>query len=482
MTPTITYTDILERLRAHDILVEANGAPTGPLSGRVQEDSRHVTEGDTFVAITGTRHDGLQHVPAAQNQGAAVVVAQTAPPGGTPGPWIQVTDARRALVELVSLSFHDPGSRLRIAAVTGTNGKTTTATLVAGTLNALGYRVGFVGTTGYRFDGQVAEASHTTPSCVRLHSMLHTWQGRGCTHAALEASSHALDQHRLRPADVDVAVFTNLTRDHLDYHGSEEQYLRAKKRLFDGLSSSSWAIVNAADAASSHITADCRAQIVRVGIDIPWEIKASRLDGLDLMIDGRACHTRLPGRFNAFNTVLTYGALTAFGVSSTDAIGALETADPAPGRFETLRLKGDLTAIIDYAHTPDALAQILDAVRDVTGSERRLWVVFGCGGDRDRGKRPLMGRVAEERADRVVVTSDNPRHEDPEAILDDVLSGMQHPDRALREVDRTSAIEEAVRRMSAGDVLVVAGKGHETVQVVGDLSIPLDDRHILEGA
>ncbi len=525
MMPVMTYTDVLQRLRAHDLLVDRAEQPNRTLSGRVQEDSRLVGPGDIFVAVSGTHQNGLDFVAAALEQGAALVVAASheghglglglgedgqrrgqAPRSQAPDvPWIRVTDARCALVELVSLSFRDPGHRLGLAAVTGTNGKTTTATLIAGALNALGHTAGFVGTTGYRYAGQDIPATHTTPSCVRLHALLFDMLEQGCTHAAIEASSHALDQHRLRPADVDVAVFTNLTRDHLDYHGSEQAYLSAKKRLFDGLSSTAWAIVNGDDPAACQMTADCRARVVRVGevlpgrqghplqtgadVDLAWHITASHLDGLELVLDGQACCTRLPGRFNAINAALTYGVLTAFGASRRDALGVLETAEPAPGRFETLRLGGERTAVIDYAHTPDALAQILDAVRGVMDAETpkgasrpRLWVVFGCGGDRDRGKRPLMGRVAEERADRVVVTSDNPRFEDPEAIIDDVLAGMHHPGAVLREADRARAVQAAVRGMNAGDILVVAGKGHETVQVVGSEAIPCDDRHILEGA
>lgn len=505
MTHVLTHTDMLKRLQEHDLVVHTTGQPPVELSGRVHEDSRLVGPGDVFVAISGGSHDGLNYVDAARKQGAALVVAAAGAPAARTAaasermPWIRVTDARRALVELVSLSLGDPGRQLGLAAVTGTNGKTTTATLIDGALNALGYASGFVGTTGYRYAGQSHSASHTTPSCVRLHTLMHDMLGSGCTHAAIEASSHALDQHRLRPADVDVAVFTNLTRDHLDYHGTETGYLQAKKRLFDGLSSTACAVLNGDDPAADRMAADCRARVVRVGegagtgIDITWQITASDLHGLELLLNGHACRTRLPGRFNAMNAALTYGALTAFGVAHGDALRVLEAAEPAPGRFETLQLRGEKTAIIDYAHTPDALAQILDAVRDVmTASQdtragsplsgNRLWVVFGCGGDRDRGKRPLMGRVAEERADCVVVTSDNPRFEDPEAIMDDVLSGMRTPGAARRQADRTQAVQEAVNDMKAGDVLVVAGKGHETVQVVGSEAIPCDDRHILEGA
>ncbi len=514
MKHVMTYTDVLERLDAHGLLVRTDNAPVpermstpvpGPvLSGRVQEDSRLVGPGDIFVAVTGLQHNGLDYVNAAVRQGAAVVVraagdadeARNEAPGHAPR--IAVTDARRALAELASAANGDPGQPLRVAAVTGTNGKTTVATLLAGTLSALGHPTGFLGTTGYRYAGHDVPATHTTPSCVRLYGLLADMLQRGTTHVAVEASSHALDQHRLRVADVDVAVFTNLTRDHLDYHGSEAAYLTAKKRLFDGLSASASAVVNHDDPAAQHITADCRARVVHVGeklehpSGIGWQITSSRLDGQDLVVDGRPCRTRLPGRFNAVNVALTYGALTALGARPEEAVGVLETAAPAPGRFETLRLDGGRTAVIDYAHTPDALAQILDAVRGVmeaaasaadgADAPPRLWVVFGCGGDRDRGKRPLMGRVAEERADCVVVTSDNPRFEDPEAIIDDVLSGMERPGAAVREADRTRAVQQAVRGMRRGDVLVVAGKGHETVQVVGSEALPCDDRHILEGA
>jgi UDP-N-acetylmuramoyl-L-alanyl-D-glutamate--2,6-diaminopimelate ligase len=306
----------------------------------------------------------------------------------------------------------------------------------------------------------------------------------GCTACSMEASSHAIHQQRFRLEDVDVAVFTNLTRDHLDYHGSDEDYFLAKKMLFDGLGADRSAVVNADDPRAIDLVADCPAEVLTYGsapyADIQWTLHASTTDGLDLTVDGHRARYALAGTFNAANLTACYAALRAAGHEAADIFPVLEASRPVEGRFEVVSGRSGVKAVIDYAHTPDALEQVLRAARDITPDNKRLWVVFGCGGDRDRGKRPLMARTAERLADRVIVTSDNPRNEDPDTIIEEIMGGFMRPWLPMRVTDRAEAIGLAMRSASAGEVVVVAGKGHETYQEIGDERTPFDDHaHVL---
>ncbi|NNF04296.1 MAG: UDP-N-acetylmuramoyl-L-alanyl-D-glutamate--2,6-diaminopimelate ligase, partial [Rhodothermales bacterium] len=466
------------------------------------DDSRRVRPNDCFVAVRGTQADGHQFIDKAVQNGATVIVYEAAAPDATMPPavagasaasgaaaFVRVADSRRARADLASLAAGDPADDIELFAVTGTNGKTTTTTLISQSLGLMGRKAGFIGTTGIGLSGStdaLSDASHTTPSALELYGLLADMNGRGLTACAMEASSHALDQHRLRVADVDVAVFTNLTRDHLDYHGSDEEYLRAKKRLFDDLRPGAHAVTNTDDPAGTRIVADTAAPVVTygasAGADIRMRILGDDLTGLRLDIDGREGRFRLAGAFNAWNLTASYAALTASGVAGGDAFEALLGCDPVPGRFETIRFDDGSVVVIDYAHTPDALENILGAVRGSLPEGRRLWSVFGCGGDRDRGKRPLMASAAERLSDRVIATSDNPRTEDPEAILADVREGFARPEEATFIVDRAEAIAFAAEHMPAGDTLVLAGKGHEKVQYVKGGAIPFDERAIVRDA
>ena len=481
-THSVPFATVEQRLQEAGLLSGILGLRPESVAG-VTDDSRDVRPGSLFVAVTGSVADGRSYVDQAMQAGACGVVMEAgiSVPGAVPT--LFVTHARSALLELSSLLAGDPGQSLTLVAVTGTNGKTTTATLLADALNRLGENTGFLGTTGYRFGTHEESATHTTPSAPRLMNLLATMQDQAVTACAMEASSHALDQHRLRPSDVDVAVFTNLTRDHLDYHGSEAAYLAAKKLLFDGLSPDAVAVVNADDPAWSALTADCKAKVICVGqgadADMSWTLHGMTPAGLDIEVDGCRFTSRLSGRFNAVNLAMTFAALSAAGYEATRIRDVLECVQPVRGRFEVLHLPGDRTAIVDYAHTPDALEKVLTAARELVATGSLLWVVFGCGGDRDRGKRPLMGRVAEQGADKVVLTSDNPRSEQPRAILDDIRSGMDRATVALSETDRSVAIGWTLRAAGCGDVVVIAGKGHETYQVIGAETRPFDDRAVV---
>ncbi len=468
----------IERLRQSDLLVEASRGAHSSFD-RLVIDSRDVGPSDCFVALKGANVDGHLFIDKAVLNGAIAIVCESGP--AVAGPDIaRVKDSRRALAELASLMESDPASKLKIFAVTGTNGKTTVATLVAHVLEANNHKSGFIGTTGYRDGTHFFEAVRTTPSTVRVYELLGQMLASGCSHCSMELSSHAIDQDRIRMRDVDVALFTNLTRDHLDYHGTFELYFAAKKKLFDELPDGAVAVVNADDPRGKEIAVDTSASVITFGShdhsDVSFSIEGNDLSGLDLTIDGHRCRFRLAGTYNASNLAGAYAASRALGLSATECIDALSSSPPVEGRFERMKFEGGTTVIVDYAHTPDALKNVLEATLESLQPGSRLWCIFGCGGDRDPGKRAQMGAVAERLAHRVIVTSDNPRTEDPKLILDDIRQGLLKPEAAFWEIDRRDAISKAAAHMTPGDTLVLAGKGHETYQVIGDDNIHFDDR------
>ena len=479
------YFDLcIQRLLQKEILIEGQN-PSGQTIERLAIDSREVGSSDCFVALRGSRTDGHLFIDKAVKNGANAIVSEAGPPYGNLGlpggpAHAQVTNSHRALAELASLLNEDPGQKLKLVAVTGTNGKTTVATLVASILEQSNVPAGFIGTTGYRFGSTSYEASHTTPSAIRVYELLNQMYTAGCRSCAMEASSHALDQIRFRTEDVNVAVFTNLTRDHLDYHGTFESYFQSKKRLFDELPTTSTGVVNLDDPKGHSMASDSQASILSFGqtgaADIRYSIVENTLSGLVLDLDGTRKRFQLAGEFNASNLSAAYAAGLALGFNANEVRDRLADTPFVKGRMESLLLSDGTTLIIDYAHTPDALENVLRTVRKSVDEGTRLWCVFGCGGDRDRGKRPQMGQVAESLADQVVVTNDNPRTEPVDTIMEDIRRGMHNPDTALWIPNRREAIEKTVQLMGAGDTLVLAGKGHETTQVVGTEKLKFDDR------
>ncbi len=473
---TCTLGDVLTRLAGEDLLVQASGDASEMKITTVTSDSREVTPGTLFVAIEGTQYDGHAYIREAIEAGAsAVLVTKDAE---TALPQIKVTDSRLALAHAGALWAGDPGKSLGITAVTGTNGKTTTAWLIAQALNAAGVACGYMGTIGYGMPGALNAASHTTPDPVKLQLGLASLLELGCRACAIEASSHAIDQQRTAALPFQSAVFTNLTRDHLDYHGTVEAYLDAKARLFEELDPAGLSIINIDDPAGREIMQRASSRILTYGTDTAADIRVDIISdraGLRLRLDGHDARFRLSGAFNAYNLAAAYGALESYGLSGAERIDALAQAESAPGRFEILPIRKDRVAVVDYAHTPDALRNVLGAARGILPAGANLWCVFGCGGERDRGKRPLMGQIAEEMADRVVVTSDNPRTEDPQEILDQIRKGVKQPDRIQWVVDRGEAVNRAVQAAGVGDVVVVAGKGPEPYQIVGTEYRPYSD-------
>jgi UDP-N-acetylmuramoyl-L-alanyl-D-glutamate--2,6-diaminopimelate ligase len=454
------------------------------------DDSRRVTPGGCFVAVRGLRADGRRFIPQALERGARAIVAE--PPDPLPGHEVGrvlVPDTRAALPRLADAYFGHPSRALTVVGVTGTNGKTTTAYLCEALLRARGLETGMIGTIQYVVGGQRREASQTTPDAIELQGLLAEMVAAGVGGVAMEVSSHALEQRRADGVAFDVAIFTNLTQDHLDFHGSMERYEAAKRRLFfdllpAGRKPSPTAVLNADDPVGAAWTASLPGRVLTFGLRPGHAVRparhASSLDGIDLEADTPEgpvrLASRLIGEHNVMNLLGAIAAGVALGLAPAAIAEALAGVTAVPGRFERVDAGQDFLVVVDYAHTPDALRRVLETARPLTPG--RLGVVFGAGGDRDRGKRPLMGAVAASLADRVWLTSDNPRSEDPAAIIAEIAAGVAPPPRDgyTEHPDRRVAIGEALRWARRGDTVVIAGKGHETYQIVAGRVLPFDDR------
>jgi UDP-N-acetylmuramoyl-L-alanyl-D-glutamate--2,6-diaminopimelate ligase len=451
----------------------------------VTHDSRKAGPGTLFVAIKGLTADGNQYVDAARRKGAAAIASeQPAPPGS---PWLQVPDAREALALLSAAVLGHPARALELIGVTGTNGKTTTTYLVDAALRAAGHKVGLVGTVQYRIGDRLMDATRTTPESSDLQGLFREMVDEGCSHAVLEVSSHSLELRRVAGCEFKVAVFTNLTRDHLDFHGDMDSYFHAKRKLFaELLRPDGRAVINADDDRAAELSAASRAPVWTYAIDKAADFRA---ESIHLGLEGTRFRVRSPlgthevrsalvGRFNVQNVLAAFAAAAAAGVAPEVALRGLATVTGVPGRLERVPGAAGFAVIVDYAHTDDALKNLLETVRELGPS--RVITVFGCGGDRDRTKRPLMGAVASRLSDVVIVTSDNPRSEPPEAILEEIQRGMNGGRKAERHaiVDRREAIAKALEMARPGDAVVIAGKGHETYQVLRDRTVPFDDRQV----
>jgi len=451
----------------------------------VTHDSRKVQPGALFVAIRGLVSNGNQFVDAARRRGAVAVVSEAPARPGIP--WLQVNDAREALATLSAETLGRPAAALTLVGVTGTNGKTTTAYLIDAALRAAGRRVGLLGTVQYRIGDRLAEAVRTTPESSDLQKLFREMVDAACSHAVLEVSSHSLALKRVHGCAFQVAIFTNLTRDHLDFHGDMDLYFAAKRVLFDTLlREDGHAIVNADDDRSAELARASRARVTSYGIEHEADLRA---EAITLSLAGTSFRLRAPsgvfelrtpllGRFNVQNLLAAFGACLALGLDAETTVRGLGTLRGVPGRMERVDAGQDFTVVVDYAHTDDALKNLLETVREL--KPRRVLTVFGCGGDRDKTKRPLMGAVAARLSDVLVITSDNPRSEPPEAILEDIQRGINGYRKAERYVvvDRRDAIAKALEMAGPGDAVVIAGKGHETYQVLRDRTLPFDDRQV----
>lgn len=481
-------------------LVSLAGLDHAAVTG-VTHDSRVVTPGTLFVAIRGQRADGAAFARQAIAAGAVAIVAETAAPDGVTVPWIVAADARIALAELSAIVYDHPSRALTVVGVTGTNGKTTTTYLLASVLDAAGLPCGRLGTVTVRTGprpGDESEAAHTTPEAPDVQRLLREMVTRGCRACAMEVSSHALVLQRVASMQFAAAIFTNLTRDHLDFHGDMASYFEAKARLFDLLAPGAPAIINIDDPRGSDLAARVRRPVtfgVNKAADVRPEAVQLSLDGLAFDVTTPAgplaVRSSLVGWPNVYNILGVVATAVSIGVPRDAIEAGLSNLDGVPGRFQVVSgSTDDVRVVVDYAHTDDALKNLLETARPLTHG--RLITVFGCGGDRDKTKRPLMGAVAARLSDLVVLTSDNPRSEDPARIIDDIKRGIVVPGDPsapkrpttplLVHADRRVAIEQAIRASKAGDVVLIAGKGHEKTQVVGDRTLPFDDVEVARAA
>lgn len=450
-------------------------------------DSRAVKSGAVFVATRGTLADGHQFIDMAIEKGATAVVCEVMPVSLIENiVYVQVKDSSEALGVMASNFYGTPSSSMKLVGVTGTNGKTTTVTLLHSLFRKLGYNAGLLSTVENKINGEVIPSTHTTPDAVSLNELLRTMVDKGCTHCFMEVSSHAIVQSRIAGLNFTGAIFTNITHDHLDYHITFEEYIKAKKLFFDGLSSSAFALVNTDDKRGQVMLQNTKAQKYSFALksmaDFKAKVKSNTFQGLELEIDNKDIWFKLIGSFNAYNLTAVYGASVLLEEDKEEVLTQLSDISPARGRFEQLLSEGQITAIIDYAHTPDALKSVLETINALRQGDEKLITVVGCGGNRDATKRPLMADIACKASDKVILTSDNPRNEEPEAILQDMQKGVSILDmkKTLTIVDRKEAIKTACALANPKDIILIAGKGHETYQEIKGIKYPFDDKQIIK--
>lgn len=456
----------------------------------VNIDSRSVGKGDLFVALKGTKVDGHAFVGSALERGAAAVLVCDAVQADIPSGavLVRVEDTEAAIGPVATRCYGNPSERLKLVGVTGTNGKTTIATLLYHLFRGFGYKCGLCSTVCNYIDGKELPTEHTTPDAVTLNRLLGQMADAGCEYVFMECSSHAIHQKRIGGLRFAGALFTNLTRDHLDYHRTFDNYRDAKKAFFDGLSEDAFALVNADDRNGMVMVQNTKALVrtysVRTAADFKGSIVEESMEGMLLNVDGREVSVHFVGRFNVSNLLAVYGAAVLMGHEPVEVLRVLSGLRPVNGRFETIRSPQGVIAVVDYAHTPDALENVLAAIGEVLRGRGRIITVCGAGGNRDKGKRPLMAREAVRRSDRVVVTSDNPRFENPEEIIDDMLEGLdaEQMRKVVRIVNRREAIRAAVMMSAPGDVILVAGKGHEPYQEVEGVKHHFDDHEEIRAA
>ena len=470
--------------------IEVIGSTEKEIKG-LHFDSRKVGQGDLFVAQVGTAVDGHTFIEGCVEKGAiAVVLSDRAfMHDAKDVTYILVENTDKALGLLASKWFGEPSKALTLVGVTGTNGKTTIATLLYKLVRALGHKAGLLSTVVNYIEDEAVPATHTTPDAIELNGLLRRMVDAGCEYAFMEVSSHAIAQERVAGLDFDGALFTNLTRDHIDYHKTFDNYRDTKKRLFDGLKKSAFAVTNKDDKNGLVMTQNCKADVktysTRSLADYKAQILEEGFDGMMLNINGKEVFVPLVGRFNVSNLLCIYGAALCLGFEELDVLRVLSTLKPVNGRFETIRSPKGWTAIVDYAHTPDAVDNVISTIREIIGSDkvtkdkgqRKLITVVGCGGNRDKGKRPMMAQIAKKGSEQLILTSDNPRDEEPADILNDMKAGLTEEELRSTLVieDRAAAIQTACTLAQAGDVILVAGKGHEDYQIIKGVKHHFDD-------
>lgn len=473
--------DILYRARIRKVI----GSTQLEVDG-VTLDSREVKSNYLFVALKGTQVNGHDFIPKAIDAGAIAIVCEEEP-SNIPKKVnvIIVQDSAEALGYIAANFYDNPSKEIKMVGITGTNGKTTTSTLLFNLFRKLGFSCGLLSTVINRIDDKTIAATHTTPNPVALNQLLREMADEGCEYCFMEASSHAIHQHRVTGIDFDIAVFTNISHDHLDYHGTFKNYINAKKALFDSLKSNAIALVNKddkhADVMVQNTDASVRKYALHAMADYKAKVIENQFSGLHLSIDGAELYSKLVGGFNASNLLCVYAVAQEFGIEKLELLTALSTLESVEGRFQYTKSENDITAIVDYAHTPDALENVLKTIKEIrTGNEKVISLV-GCGGDRDKSKRPLMAAIAAQFSDQLILTSDNPRTENPSQIIEDMKDGLD-PVGARKSIslpDRKEAIKLACSMATEGDIILIAGKGHETYQEINGVRHPFDDFEIV---
>jgi UDP-N-acetylmuramoyl-L-alanyl-D-glutamate--2,6-diaminopimelate ligase len=447
----------------------------------IEFDSRKAAANTIFVCIVGSQANGHKYVQQAYAQGCRVFITQEAVDLAPDACVYQVQNTSAALAQLACAFYNHPSKELKLVGVTGTNGKTTTATLLHDLFTTLGYKAGLLSTVVNKIEQEAIVSTHTTPDPVSLNALLRQMVTAGCTHCFMEVSSHAIDQDRIGGLHFAAAGFTNITHDHLDYHHTFAEYLKVKKAFFDGLDASAFALVNADDKNGSVMLQNTKAKKLTYALRTPADVKGkiieNSLAGLVLQINGQEVHTRLVGAFNASNLLLVYGLAVGLGEAPFEVLRVISQLSHVAGRFEYVKSPKGITAIIDYAHTPDALENVLATIAAFRKGNTKVFTVVGCGGDRDKEKRPKMAAIAAAKSNQVILTSDNPRSEDPNQILKDMEAGLGTEEalNTLSIVDRQQAIKMAIMLAQPGDIILVAGKGHETYQEIKGVKTDFDD-------
>ena len=464
--------------------IEIIGSTDLDIAG-IEMDSRQIKQGYLFMALRGTQTDGHAYIASAVEKGATAVLCEEVPAHAPAATYIVVKDSEEATGYLATAFYGNPTSQLELVGVTGTNGKTTIATLLYHTFRYFGYKVGLISTVCNYIDGEPIPTSHTTPDPITLNRLLGQMAESGCKYVFMEVSSHAVAQRRIAGLTFAGGIFTNLTRDHLDYHKTVDNYLKAKKRFFDDLPKNAFSLTNLDDKNGLVMTQNTRSKVYTYSLrslcDFKGKVLESHFEGMLLDFNHHELAVPFIGKFNASNLLAVFGATTLLGKKEEDVLVALSTLHPVSGRFESLRSPKGFTAIVDYAHTPDALVNVLNAIHGVLEGRGKVITVVGAGGNRDKGKRPMMAKEAARQSDRVIITSDNPRMEEPQDIINDMLAGLDKEDldKTLSITDRREAIRTACLLAQPGDVVLVAGKGHENYQDIKGVKHHFDDKEEL---
>jgi len=476
--------DILKKVKPVAIKGQTDIDITG-----INIDSRQIKQGDIFVAISGTQTDGHKYISKAIELGATAIACQTLPDELIEGvTYVQLADTEDAVGKLATQFYGDPTSKLKLVGVTGTNGKTTIATLLFKMFRKMGFKCGLCSTVCNYIEDTPYPTEQTTPDPITLNKLLGEMVEQGCQYAFMECSSHAIQQKRIGGLKFAGALFTNLTRDHLDYHKTFENYRDAKKAFFDGLGKDAFSIINVDDKNGMFMVQNTKSEIKTYSqtrmADFHARILEMSFDGMLLDINGTEVHVPLVGKFNVSNLLAIYGAAIQLGREPLEVLTVISTLTSVSGRFEAVKSKNNVTAIVDYAHTPDALENVLNAIQEVLNGKGEILTLCGCGGNRDKGKRPQMAAIAAKMSDKVIITSDNPRFEEPQEIINDMLAGLTEEDkqRSLAIVDRREAIRTAALIARPGDVILIAGKGHEDYQIVQGVKHHFDDKEEISKA